>query len=267
MADEPPPTQRSSPKERSPGYPGIDLEQAIARADQLYRAERRNAAPISVVLGHWGYTSPTGPGAIALSALKKFGLLQDEGSSTARKARLTDETVASILLRQEEDPVRKAAIRDAALRPKIYAELWKLYEREGLPSEMNLALALQRERGFSASGASAFITAFRRTLDFAGLLPGATIDDSDHDSRLEDEGNVPMSVLAAPVQQPISQGTSLAPGQRTVQIPLGSQWASLQAAFPLTEETWTLMLRVLDAMKPGLIRQTDEPPEEGSQLT
>jgi hypothetical protein len=78
---------------------------------------------------------------------------------------------------------------------------------------------------------------------------------SDSETPTEDEGSTPMSALPAPTQLPILPS---APGQRTVQIPLSSQWASLQAAFPLTEETWTLVLRVLQAMKPGLISQEDD---------
>jgi hypothetical protein len=32
-------------------------------------------------------------------------------------------------------------------------------------------------------------------------------------------------------------------------------WATLQAAFPLTEEAWEQMLAVLKAMKPGLVSE------------
>src|SRR5206468_316574 len=41
---------------------------------------------------------------------------------------------------------------------------------------------------------------------------------------------------------------------RSVQLPLGDgRWATLQAPFPFSEEDWTLMLGVLNAMKPGLV--------------
>ena len=35
-------------RQRSPSYPGINLEQALARAADLYSAERRNATSVAV---------------------------------------------------------------------------------------------------------------------------------------------------------------------------------------------------------------------------
>jgi hypothetical protein len=41
---------------------------------------------------------------------------------------------------------------------------------------------------------------------------------------------------------------------REVPIPIqGSAWPALRAAFPMTEEAWTQMIAVLNAMKPGLV--------------
>ncbi len=45
-----------------------------------------------------------------------------------------------------------------------------------------------------------------------------------------------------------------APVLRLIQLPYSpARWAILQAAFPLTEEEWTRMTAVLDAMKPSLV--------------
>ena len=41
---------------------------------------------------------------------------------------------------------------------------------------------------------------------------------------------------------------------REVPIPIqGSAWPLLKAAFPLTEDAWTQMIMVLNAMKQGLV--------------
>jgi hypothetical protein len=42
-------------------------------------------------------------------------------------------------------------------------------------------------------------------------------------------------------------------------LPLSAnEWVTVHAEFPLSEDAWQQMLRVLEAMKPGLV--SDEPP-------
>ena len=42
--------------------------------------------------------------------------------------------------------------------------------------------------------------------------------------------------------------------RRAVAIPLSAtDWVTLQAAFPLSEDEWDQMITVLNAMKPGLV--------------
>ncbi len=67
-------------KGRSPSYPGTSLEVAVRRAQVLYDEERQHAVPMATVTSHWGFRSPsTGPASVAYAALKKFGLLEEEG--------------------------------------------------------------------------------------------------------------------------------------------------------------------------------------------
>lgn len=56
--------------------------------------------------------------------------------------------------------------------------------------------------------------------------------------------------------------TPVKPG-RAVQLPLSAtEWVTLQAAFPLSESAWGQMLRVLEAMKPGLVAPDEKDREE-----
>ena len=42
--------------------------------------------------------------------------------------------------------------------------------------------------------------------------------------------------------------------RRTISIPLtGTEWAYLQAAWPISYEDWEQMVHVLEVMKPGLV--------------
>ena len=78
-------------------YPGIDLKLALQRSHALYQVERNHAAPVETILAHWGYKANSGKGLVILAALKKFGLLLDEGSGKGRKARLSEDAIKIVL--------------------------------------------------------------------------------------------------------------------------------------------------------------------------
>jgi len=231
---------------RSPSYPGIDLREALGRARTLYDKERRNAAPVSAIFGHWGYKANTGPGMIALAALKKFGLLVDEGTGPARKARLSEDAVRILLDEREDSIERQRAIQEAALKPAIHAELWGRYGPH-LPSNATLEFELQTERGFTKRGMEEFIPQFKSTLAFAELTEGAKLSGEEEDKEPEHPRGT--MTFTASTQQ------------RTIHLPISpTEWATLQAPFPLTKEGWDQMLAVLDAMKPALVQ-----PESGAE--
>jgi len=238
---------------RSPNYPGIDLKEALKRAQELQKAEDRNAAPINVVLGHWGYKPNSGPGLVAVAAMKKFGLVVDEGSGDRRKVRLSDAAIRILLDEREDSSAKLRAIQEAALRPTIHAELWQRYGGS-LPSDQNLKYYLRTERTFTEAGAEEFIRQFKGTLDFANLLNGGKLS-GDEEDKEEDESEglmAPPTTLADTLPPPKPKTGARQP--RVVQLPISaSEWAALQAPFPLTESQWQQMLTVLDAMKAGLV--------------
>jgi hypothetical protein len=164
------PTTEISKKHRtrSPSYPAIDLETAIARARELYKKEAMNSASISVILSHWGYDVKSGAGLVILAALIKFGLLADEGSGDKRKARLTELARRIMLDERPTSPERDALIKEAALTPTIHKDLWNQYKGI-LPSDENLRHELRLEKAFSDYGANEFIEEFKGTIAFAKL--------------------------------------------------------------------------------------------------
>jgi hypothetical protein len=153
-------------KGRSPRYPGIDLETAVERARKLWAEEAHYTTNVQVALGHWGYAPKSGGGAVAIAALKAFGLLDDTGAGDARKVHLTE--LAQDILLSEAPGRRQEAIQDAALRPPAHADLWSRYGAQ-LPSDQSVQLYLMRERGFTPGGAAELVSEFKRTISFAGL--------------------------------------------------------------------------------------------------
>src|SRR5207247_11067215 len=78
------PTKAKGSRVRSPSYPGIDLEEAIKRAQEFYNFEKRSAASIEVAVKHWGFNPNSGGGYVLIAALKAFRLMFDNGSGHAR---------------------------------------------------------------------------------------------------------------------------------------------------------------------------------------
>ena len=238
-------------KGRSPSYPGINLETAIGRARTVYDAEGRHAAPVGVITKHWGYSAPTtGGAAVSYAALRKFGLLIDEGSGNDRQAKLTD--LALEILLNPDATSRLDAIRRAAMKPPIHAELWDIYDGQ-LPSDDSLRYELVRNRGFTESGAAEFIREFRDTISFAQLVAGGTVDiyaNVDHASHGETRaetlgsGDSPQPDQLDPRR--IQSVTSV-----PIMLPSGAQ-LKIEGKFPIAETDFDYMLKtVLPALKPG----------------
>ncbi|HZV72152.1 MAG TPA: hypothetical protein VFF79_00395 [Conexibacter sp.] len=266
----PEPATHKARKQRSPSYPAIGLKDAIERARILYNHEGRNAAPVSAVLSNWGYSAKSSGGRLALAALKKYGLIDDEGSKEHRQVRLTRLALTIVLDQREESEERQQAIRAAALAPTIHRELLSKYP-EGLPSDANLRHYLLLERAFTEGAVSDFIPRFRATIAFAGLGGGGTLSPDEEDKTTangsddpgQEPGVTPPPATNAAANQgghrtdpPPSSPPSPPPtAHRAVQVPLsGAEWVTVQGAFPLTEEAWDQMIAVLNAMKPGLVK-------------
>jgi hypothetical protein len=240
-------------RERSPSYPGIDLQAAIERARQMQEKEKKYAAPVNTIFADWGYAPNSSAGFVALAALKKFGLLTDEGSGEKKKARLTDEALAILIDSREDSEERLRLIQEAALKPSIHQELWNKYGSD-LPSDASLKYELRKEMNFSEPGANEFIVQYNRTLQFAKLMDSDKLSDDVEDK----EPTRQMRQMNTPAGEAtrIIQGSGrVQEARRTVALPIGDEWATLEGAFPINEAEWEQMLAMLKAMKPGLVRK------------
>lgn len=171
---------------RSPGYPGIDLQNALRRAWEFYTQEKRNAANIGVAVEHWGFKPKSSGGLVAVAALKAFGLLGDTGSGKGRKVQLTELALRILLDKRPDSAERDAAIKEAALRPKIHAALWAKYLAD-LPSDDNLRHELIFERKFNENAVGDFIREYRETIGYAKLKNSDTVSGSEEDKTEESQ--------------------------------------------------------------------------------
>jgi len=260
-----------SKKVRSPSYPGIGLAAAIERAEQLYERENRYAAPVPAVLSHWKYSPKSGPGFTTLAAVKQFGLIADEGRGDDRKVRLSDLGLRIVQDRRPGSTDRQKAIREAALRPGVYSELWRSFGAGA--SDANLAYALVRQ-GFSEAAAQDVVRDYRATIAFAGLTDDASVelDEPELEENSGDEGErlEPGGGDYNEGNNGGAGGSGGTPGSQhrtgremsdtvvyAVPVALGAD-VKIEGRFPLSEPEWNQFIAVLQAMKPALVTTTRE---------
>lgn len=269
MADQPattaPTAVRKPPKGRSPSYPGIDLEIAIQRAQRLYEAQREHPSRIDAILGHWDYKPNSGAGLVAAAALKKFGLLQDEGSGKARQGRLTELALRIVKDRRPDSTERAAAIRQAALAPTIHRDVWDRYQGQ-LPDNSDLIYYLEFEKAFTSHGAKEFVEQFRRTIAFAQLAPSDSLADDDGDTHEEPEPGTQPENLDPSQGGAKLKMTPADSSLQTVPIPLPTKpWGMIQLPETMSEESWSHMLRFFEFMKPSVVKQGEPRQESGEE--
>jgi len=144
---------------RSPNYPAFGLPEAIQKVTDLYKEMHTHSGPREVIVKGMGYNSINGASATAVSALQKYGLLEKSGEGL----RVSERALRILHPHNEEE--RRAAIREAAFDPPLFAELAEKFPGR-MPNEELLRNYLIRS-GFAPAAVSHVILAYRETSSFA----------------------------------------------------------------------------------------------------
>lgn len=176
---------------RGPAYPYVNLESAVNFTRALYDYAKRSPANLNAVLkDKWDF-SPTSSSAVkTVAALRYYGLVDLTQSDKGESIKITDRAYR-ILVDNEDSPERKKAIKDAFLAPRAYKMCWENWGVE-MPASMRSTLIF--EHGFNESTVDSFLTNYKKSVKYAGLLTGEA------DSEREDEGDESAEVASAPVQ-------------------------------------------------------------------
>jgi hypothetical protein len=256
------------PRKRSPNFPGISLPKAIERARQVYAEVKQYQVPMKkIVVDYWGYRTPTtGPASVTYAALKRYGLLTDEGQGNDRVAHLTDLALEIL----HPNPKREAAIKRAALAPDIFREWWEKYHDE-LPPDEVLEWEYVHRGPFADDGFATFLRVYRETIAFAKLSPsdsvttdpeGVSEDDKDeHDNAQELLGDRDGEHRSK--RRRVRERGS---GVVTISLPLPTFPADepVVIEFPgkLPEHDWEFFLTVVTSMKAGVVKTEAEQASE-----
>jgi hypothetical protein len=228
-------------KTRSPNYPSISLEDAIERLRGIYEKQQRYPATREVLAQLMGYSGLNGASASVVSALSKYGLIEGHGETLR-----VSEMGQDLILHRRGDPEYDAAVRASAYMPAFFRELREQFP-SGLPHDHSLRATLVK-RGFNPRAIDAAVRTYRETIDFVSKETGTQTE------KVSDELEVSRSTRREASQPGQVAHIPMDGGQRSVSLPLSvSEWATLQAPFPLSESAWNQMIAVLQAMKPALV--------------
>lgn len=150
-------------KERSPRYPAVDLGEALASVQGLYESEGKTALTGEDAAKALGFKGLTGPARSRLGALRKYGLVESAGHGMLR----VSARALAILVEPEDSHERTVAVREAALAPELFREL---YESHLEASDQSRKSYLIRNKGFTRRGAEFVSESFRKTVEFANLV-------------------------------------------------------------------------------------------------
>ncbi|MDA9435190.1 hypothetical protein [Bradyrhizobium sp. CCBAU 51627] len=166
---------------RSPAYPFIPLDKALARAEALRKAIGSKAdTRVISAMGHWGYGEKSSGGIQTAAALKHFGLIDDSGSGKERRIKLSELALRILLDQRPDSQERKQLVQRAALLPKMHQELWERWGRD-LPVDAELRHYLLLDRGFNENGAEDLIKEYKATISYAGLLDSDSVPPNQED--------------------------------------------------------------------------------------
>lgn len=166
-------------RDRSPAFPNLTLKAALKRLEEFEAHFKRSPARPDRIGDAWGIKGKAYVDRTA-AALKYFGLLEYQGSGTARQVVVSEE--GRKFLRAQQEETKREVIRAAALRPKQIAHFWSLWG-EDRPADAACIDELTLKNGFSDSGARDFLGVYDATISFAGL------SDSDKISAVDQEAN------------------------------------------------------------------------------
>ncbi len=196
-------------RSRSPNHPSLSLSDAIEKMKILHDKYIRTAVPIPIACAQWGYKNPRSSGALQIqAAVKAYGLA--DASESGGVAKLAVSESAEHIIRNAPD--RSRLLQEAALTPPIHRELWDHYNHQ-LPHDDVLSGYLKWERAggrFTDDAVGAFITRFRESLRYAGLLAADGSAAAENNQANLDTSN---------------NGTGTT-APRTVQVGLFVQWIS-----------------------------------------
>lgn len=237
---------------RSPGYPYMAVDRALAQTKALLDKEGEYAAPLEAAMAAWGYSPKSSGGRQTLSTLRYYGLISVTGEGDKRMVRVSEIARRILLDEREDDTEKRALIREVAAAPTAHQRLLEKYPN-GLASDQTVRHFLTFDLGFNRDAASEMLAEFKETAEFAGLYqPHKVVDNSDGTGDSERADPPSHSVCVGDRVQWTSDGVDqFAQGAEVLAISDNGDWIFTdQGTAGIPTKEVRIMERVLEAQPP-----------------
>jgi len=141
---------------RSPGYPNVNLGEAIEMVGKIHGPNRTNPIDREAAVQDMGYSGVTGASGKMLSNLLHYGLLEKAGKGSVRVSEL-----AVDILHPDNVERKRAALHAAAFTPELFDQIREKFPH-GAPSENAIKSYLTRS-GFSDVAIAPAVSSFLET--------------------------------------------------------------------------------------------------------
>jgi hypothetical protein len=225
-------------RHRSPNYPSIGLAEAIEFVGKLIEKDGKAGAVPEVAIRHMGFNAMHGQARAILSALRKFGLIDYVGGRVVP----TDDAVN--IVRFPTGHARKhASLQKAVMKPAIYQSLLARYAPIGeIPSDESLRPELVTDFDFNPKAVSGFLSDFKASLSYAGLLDGnqllispeAIAPRAEPESPSEEDDTMPTPQVTTPGLAPSVASAAPPRITRTITNPTPETHTGPTISFPLS---------------------------------
>lgn len=187
-------TKPTAARGRGPAYPYVDLPKALTLLEKIVAAKLTPKHPVApeAIYGFLGMAPKSSAARQSLAALKYYGLVEYSGTGKDRRVRLTERAA---ILAHDRDPSskrRERALREAALAPSIFQEIYTEQGGPFLPAREALETFLKLDKGFDEDSSKRAVGHFLNTIELAGLdqPDSASVEGDENDSPDEEDGVV-----------------------------------------------------------------------------
>ena len=235
---------------RGRSYPAFNLETAIEKANEFYNRYKLGWIAPQVALKEWGYAPKSSNGLRLLAALLHFGLLENRSRGDGRRVRLSEIGKAILLDKRRNSVERNEALKEAALKPVIYNQVWEMLGPD-LPTDASIEYELISKMGFNPSTTENFIADFRATMDFIGLTKeeileeesGDELEEFEADEHGKVDGGWPTEKNAMPEANPRTSDVDFL--DIVVPIPSLKDRAILRIPYPMSSDDFRRVVMVI----------------------
>ena len=265
-----PPETSSAKKTRGPAVPTINLEKSLVLMRKIWEQEKRNAAPVPSILTHWGYKQKSSGGFVAIASLKRFALLDEQGSNEKRTLKLS--SLALDLLKNESTDLieYQRLLKTAALNPKFHRDMWSKYGTE-MPSDQTIESYLVFDKHFSELTAKQFIREYKDTIAFAKLKEGDTVPETTTEDETNEQNQNQNQIHDPATEKPLlfrpvssnRGGATLPPMTANIRyLPIPLDIGDAPIPVGMSDSDFDLLLDTLKLWKKKIVRAADEEPKE-----